>query len=47
VFFKQTVSCEPPLQCGDSVAKSIGSTTFTVIAGAADVSAPAAVRPRH
>ena len=32
VFFKQTVSCEPPLQCGDSVARAIGATTFTVVA---------------
>jgi hypothetical protein len=32
VFFKQTVRCEPPVQCGDSVARAIGSTRFTVVA---------------
>jgi len=32
VFFKQTVRCEPPLQCGDSVATAIGATTFAVVA---------------
>jgi len=33
VFFKQTLQCPPPIQCGDSVAVSLGSTTFTVVAG--------------
>ncbi len=30
VYFKQTVRCDPPIQCGDSVEVAIGSTTFTV-----------------
>jgi hypothetical protein len=32
VFFKQTVRCNPPVQCGDSVEIPLGRTTFTVIA---------------
>lgn len=32
VFFKQVVRCPPFLNCGDSAARSIGSTTFTVVA---------------
>ena len=32
VFFKRTVSCKPPVQCGDSVEIPLGSTTFTVVA---------------
>jgi hypothetical protein len=31
VFFKQTVRCAPPIQCGDSVEVAIGATTFTVV----------------
>ena len=32
VLFKQTVRCIPRVQCGDSVARPLGSTTFTVVA---------------
>jgi hypothetical protein len=30
VYFKQTVHCPQPIQCGDSVEVPVGSTTFTV-----------------
>lgn len=36
VLFKQTVSCPPTIQCGDSVAVALGSTTFTVVASTRD-----------
>ena len=36
VFFKQTVRCPPTIQCGDSVAVALGSTTFTVVARTRD-----------
>ena len=32
VYFKRTVRCPPSVQCGDSVAKRVGATTFTVTA---------------
>jgi hypothetical protein len=31
VYFKQTVRCKPPIQCGDSVEVPHGSVTFRVV----------------
>ena len=31
VYFKQTVRCKPPIQCGDSAEVRRGSITFTVV----------------
>ena len=40
VFFKQTVKCGRPVQCGDSTAIPLGSTTFTVVAAPVTIDAP-------